>query len=409
MQIVGLQTSIVGKANTAFALGYFPRVKDQFYKKVSRSVKSTRSVEPFALNGAGPLLRQWKGKVSSAGRNSWAINVPNPLYKSFEEINRGDLEKDQTGSVVASMFQVGMRGAQTPDYVLARKWLTADQSSSTSELYYDDGIIYPTVFETGTPLFANTHTGVNGTFTQSNIVQGGLPTTTASYLANDVGTNSQIMLRDISRAINQVMQWTDDRGAILYPNFDPAKDLMIVTPPLLAPAAKLAFSLPGIIGGTTSGGNNGSTTNIGPMFVNQCEAWSLLAGVPDITQEDETVTVSPQFPTQYYGIINNDYISPFYYQYFVRPSSADMVGGSVEAEARSIMQSASEVGLPIDQVSAQVFASFEVNTNIGSLGTMGQRDIAVTEKFFVEGRTRCNFVYGTWFTIFKIDPTGQST
>lgn len=410
MQIIGLQSTLVGKANNALSLGFFPRFKKAFWPKIARSVPSTRLVEPFVLNGAAPLLRKWNGSMQSSGRGSWNLNVPNELYKSFEDVDRTDLEADQTGTVISGMFAVGIRGAETPDYLLANKILTGDSSASASVIFR--GVTYYTTFENGTPIFSNTHIGAGGVANQSNIVQGNAPNSVATYAAQDMGTSAQGFIKDMQLVCARIMSWVDDKGALLYPQFDMSTDLTVVCTPLMAPAARLAFMTPGVIAGSggTSGGS-GSTTNIGPTMCKEVIANGLLAGCPDITVESQSASLAPAFVTQYYVIINNDYVAPFYYQRFTPPKAGDLVpaGMGIENEAVAIVKKGSEANVPIDQVAAEVFSEFEVNTNIGALGTQGQRDIAATEKFFVEGRMRLAFVYGPWFTIVKVDPTGQST
>lgn len=410
--ITGLQTSLIRDANTAMATAFFPRFLKSAWPQLCRSTLSTRLVEPFSLDGSAPLLRKFNGTLKSYGLKSWSYHSPNFLFKNFESINREEFEMDQTGTVRKRCGQFGIRVAQAPDYLLAKRILSADASSSASTVY--KGTTYYTTFEQNIPLFSASHNMYDGS-TQSNIITGNLPSagTVASVAQLDIGAVAQAAIKDLELIIDKIASYKDDKGANMYPDFDPAKSLVLVIPPILRAGFDLAFNTNGaLIGGSPSStlGTTGSTTLPAGTKVKKIISPGLLRGCLDIESDDDTTTISPTYATQYYWIIEDDYVAPFYFQRF-RPKKGGEyfpMGSDPEAEAEAVLKAANTGGLKPTVESADVYAATEIDTNLGALGNNSQESVVKTESFFISGRSRFQINYGAWFTAGKVDPSGQS-
>jgi len=410
--ITGLQTSLIRDANTAMATAFFPRFMKSFWNRICRSTLSTRLVEPFSLDGSAPLLRKFNGTLKSYGLKSWSYHSPNLLFKNFEAIDREQFEMDQSGTVRKRCGQFGIRIAQAPDYLVAKRLITGDQTSSASVVF--KGVTYYTTFEQGVPIFSSSHNMYDGS-NQSNIITGNLPSTgtVASVAASDIGGMAQAMIKDLELIIDKIASYKDDKGAAMYPDFDPEKSLELIVPPILRPVADLAFMTNGaLIGGSpsTSTGSTGSTTVGKGSRVASIISPGLIRGCIDIESDDDAVTVSPTYATQYYWRIVDDFVSPLYFQRF-RPKRGGEYFPLVsdpEAEAEAVLNVANTSGLKPSVESADMYAATEIDTNLGALGNAAQESVVKTESFFISARSRFQCNYGFWPTIGKVDPSGQS-
>jgi hypothetical protein len=407
--INGLQLSQVNDANAAFALAFFPRTKKLHYPKLCGNTRSSRLVEPFTLAGSAPIMQAYNGMLKSMGLKSYKSLVPNLLFKNFEEIDRTELEMDQTRTLRSRAAQFGSRVAEYPDYLLAKRILNGSTAGSQTVVF--QGVSYTQTFD-GVPFFSasHPHSGTN----QSNIIQGTLPNVAATAQANIAQSAAQ-MQSDLAILVDAICGVKDDKGAPMYPDFDAKTQLIVVVPPALDTIATLAFLTPGVIGGlTTSGtGSNGSSTNLGPQMVKEVVKMGLLKGCPDIEADDPySTTISPVNPTDWYAFIDGDYTKPFYWQRFVPKRGNEVFplgeGQDPEAEARSIMASVNNAGLNVSIESAEVYASTEIDTNFGALGANAQMSVVKDEKFFISARARGQITYGPWFTGWRVKPVGGS-
>lgn len=405
-----LQTSLVRDANVAMALAFFPRWRKGFWQELAGSTLSTSLVEPFALAGAAPLMKRYQGNLSSRGIASWALQSPNLLFKNFEELKRTDVEMDQTGTILRRVDQIGIRVAQAPDYLMAKRILAGDSVSNAS-IVFEDGNTYYLTFENGIPFFSTAHT-TYAKNVQSNILQGSLPAGSLSGL--NVASLANAMQSDIGQLVDMIAGIVDDKGAQIYPDFDPELHLVVCVPPVLKPAARLAFSVLGAqIGGSNgTGGTSGATTSIGPMMVKRVISSPLLKGCIDIENQDDYAMVSPAQPNQYYVYIENDLVRPYYFQRFRPKANGEYspLGANPEAAAAAAIKAAEkQFDTKFSQEAKDVYSQSTVDHNLSALGAQSQESVAVKEKFFMSGRSRFNLNYGPWFTGFKIDPTGIST
>lgn len=402
--ITGLQTSQVADANVSFALTFFPRARKSFYPKLCGTTRSSRLVEPFTIAGSAPMLQKYNGTLRSKALRSWKTQVPNLLFKNLEEIGRSELEFDQTRTIRQRCAQLGVRVAQYPDFLLAKRILTAHQTASATTTF--EGNSYALTFDSK-PLFSTTH-DINGS-SQSNIISGQLPNTRAAIAAQDIALSANQMQQDMVALLDRICSITDDQGVPMYPEFDPKESLVVVVPPILRPIAQLAFQTSGTIGGT-NGDTSGATTNIGQTMVKRVESFGLLRGCPDI-EDDQLTAVAPTNEVEWFAFIEDDFTRPFYWQRFVPKKEGEtfpLGEAGVEGEAKAALEAAGVGGLKITPESADVYAATEIDHNFGALGANSQLSVVKDEKFFMSGRARGNIVYGPWMTAYKVLPSGGS-
>lgn len=403
----GLSTSTTRLVNTAFTKGFFPRAMQSVWPRLCGTTKSSSMYEPFAFMGAAPMLKYFQGTTNSQSIPSYNFKVPNPTWKNFEVIKRNQFQFDQTRTLNGRVGQHGIRVAQLTDYLLANVILNGDKNGSQNFTNFDDGITYTMTYD-GLTLFSQGHS-INGT-TFSNIITGNLPDTSALVQAQDIAVTANQLQRDYSLIITFIASLTDNTGALLYPDFDAKRQLILMFPPCLGAGAKLAFQTSGTIGGS-SGSSSGATTNIGKEMVKDVIVWSLLQGCPNMTSGLPNGTLSPTYQTQYYWAIDADYIRPYYFQRFMPVQSGQSIplGEDPAAQAEAIVKALGEKGVSVRAEDAEVYAATEVDTNLGALGANSQESVAAREEFFISSRST-QMVYGSlWFTIGKVDPTGLSS
>lgn len=405
--ITGLTIANTRAANTAFVTTFFPRFMSSKWARICGTTKSSAPVEPFALEGAAPPLKRFNGTMNSQSSASFAMNVPNPVFKNFESIKRAQFEFDQTRSLAARSGQIGVRVAQGPDFLLANRFLKGSTAGSQNYVFPDDGKTYVMTFD-GQPMFSASHNNGDGT-SQSNILQGHLPNTKAAITGQDMTVTANEMQLDLVTLVDAIAGVTDDKGVQIFTDFDPEKQVIVVVPPILGPAARLAFKTQGTLGGT-NGSSSGSTTNIGTSLVKDVIEWNLLAGCIDIESDVPGAKVSPVNPTDYYFLIDGDFVRPFYYQRFVPvgPGQTFPLGEDPAAQAQRVLERANTLGLKVSPEAADVYAATEIMSNLGAIGANAQESVAAREEFFISGRTRFNVFPGPWFTGYRMKPVGGS-
>ncbi len=405
MPIFGLQTSLQSNANTVLAAAFFPRYHKGFWQELCGSTVSTRLVEPLAIPGASPLLRQYRGRVQESAPKSFKMQSPNLLFKAWENIARSDIEYDQTGTILKRTGQVGVRMAAAPDYALAIRIM---QGHATTAMTGEDGVSYSCVID-GVPLFSGAHTFDGGATTQSNIITGAHSAALAGWQGYDIGTKVNYLHQNHDALVNQIATLVDDQGALLYPEFDADTDLVYVVPPVMRNAARVAFQQAGATVGGLNGGSSGTTTLPEARGIRKVLSPALIAGCADIF--NDSGTVSPTAPTAYYAFITNDYAKPFYYQTFRPPTGSDYLpkGYDPAAVAEQILAGLNTDGQRVSPMAAAAYANAIIDHDLGSIGASATRDVAKREQFFMSPRMRMNIFPGLWTTAFKVAPTGQST
>lgn len=402
----GLTTSQVRLANAAFALTYFKRAMKSVWPRVCGTTKSHSEYEDFAYNGASPPLKLFQGTMESQAIMSYRLQVPNPVWKNIEIIKRNQFEFDQTDSLIKS--RVGMIGvsiAQLWDYLLAGQMINGGTEGSQVFKMPETGRSYIMTAD-NRPIYAFNHT-TGGSAIFSNIITGHLPDTVAQLDQQDLAVTANQIQLDIQLLIAAIAGITDDKGMMLLPDFDASEQLVIMHPPALTAGMALALKSTGTIGGT-AGSSSGATTNIGKQMVKDIIPFPLLQGCLDVTSKIPGAALAPANPTTYYAMIVDDFTRPWYQQRFMPIAGTDVVGGDPAAEAARVLKQAGAAGLPVTPESADMYASTEIATNLGALGSQSQLDVVVQEQFYISGRVRGMLYPGANFLNWRIDPTGVS-
>lgn len=401
--VANTQLSAVRKANIVMAHAFFPRAKEWLYPRFCGSYTTTNLVEPLVIGSAAPQMKRWNGTVNSTGLPSFSMNVTNPLWKNLLNLDRTELEADQTNTLIKKVEEMGIVVADLPDQIFVKRLLNGANAGSQTEVF--NGQSYTVTFD-GQPLFSASHNTGNGT-SQSNIVQGTHPNTAALIFGQDVATTVNELQLAVYNVISKLKTVVNNQGMPIFQTLDTKKSVVIIVPPCLEGPAYLAFkAVNSLIGGSPSG-STGSTTNIAPMFVKDVVTSGLLAGFPD---PEGTGSIAPVNETDFYVLITDDRVKPFYVQLFKPATKNDLFPQDydVDAAINALLDESKNLSLKYTKDEATLFASTIVEHNLNAQGSMAQRDVVENESFFVSGRFRGNIAYGPWFCSWRVKPTGGS-
>jgi hypothetical protein len=382
-----------------------------YWPRLCGTTRSSSVYEPFAFMGAAPILKYFQGTVQSLSIPSYSFRVPNPLWKNFETIKRNMFEFDQTRELPGRIGQHGVRVAQLTDYLLANVILQGSTAGSQYFYNFDDNQTYTMTYD-ALPIYGQ-HT--MGGLTFNNILTGQLPNSEAGIIDQDIAITANQLQRCVQQIQAFIASLVDNTGSLLYPDFDAARQLILMFPPILGPAAELAFRTQGTLGGSGgTSGSSGSTTNIGYKIVKDILIWNLLQGCPNMTTGVANINgagyLSPPTPTTFWWAIDGDYIKPFYFQRFIplAPGQTIPLGDDPAAQAAQIVKAMSMKGIDVRPEDADVYAATEVDSNLGAIGSNAQLSVVTREEFFISSRSR-QMVYGSlWWTIGQVDPVGAS-
>lgn len=401
--VANTQLSAVRKANTVMVNAFFPRAKDWLYPRCCGSYSVTNLVEPLVVGAAAPQMKKWNGSVNSTGLPSWTMSVTSPVWKNMLNIDRTELEADQTHTLIKKVEEMGIILAELPDQIFIKRLLNGSTAGSQTEVF--NGATYTVTFD-GQPLFSASHNTGDGT-SQSNIIAGTHPATVAGIFAQDVATTVNELQLAVYNVINSIKTVRNNQGMPIFQTLDTKKSVIVVVPPCLEGPAYLAFkAVNSLIGGSPSG-STGSTTNISPMFVKDVLTTALLAGFPD---PEGTGNINPVNPTDFYVLITDDRVKPFYVQYFKPAGKNDLFPQDydVDAAINAMLADSEKLGLKVTKDEATLFASTIVEHNLNAQGSQAQRDVVENERFFVSARFRGQVAYGPWFCSWRVKPTGSS-
>ena len=393
--ITGTQLSAVRMANTVMARAFFPRFKDSLYKVCAASYISTALVEPHALMGTVPGLSLYNGLLKAFKIPSFTLQVPNPLFKNLIEIDRQEYEGDQTGTLTRLAPQLGVRLAEFPDQLFIKRLVAGATSGSQYQTF--NGIKYTMTMD-ALPFFSSSHTDWYTGGTQANIIQGTLPSTKAALKAQTFAASAQQMQQDLLGVIDSISSVRDNQGIAFFPNIDTGTSIVVIVPRVLQPIADLAFAKPGAM--------INQTTNIAPLYVKDVKSSGFLSG--NFVDPETGSLISPVNETEYYVMVVNDWVKPFYLQLFRPPKDDELVPHGYDAAAQIDALLNQKLTVPVDTDSATAFASAMVETTFNKQGANADAHTITKETFLASARWRGNFAYGPWFTCYKVIPNGGS-
>lgn len=393
--ITGTHLSSVRMANTVMARAFFPRFKDSLYKDCAASYIATALVEPHALMGTVPGLQIYNGLLKSFKIPSFTLQVPNPLFKNLVEIDRSEYEGDQTGTLTRLAPQLGMRLAEFPDQLFIKRLIAG--ATAGSQICTFNGVQYYMTMDRQ-PFFSASHDDWYTGSTQSNIIQGTLPSTKSALKAQTIAASALQMQQDLLGVIDAVSSVRDNQGIAFFPNIDTGKSIIILCPRVLQPVADLAFARPGSV--------ISQTTNITPMYVKGVKSSGFLSG--NFVDPETGSAISPVNETEYYVLIVDDWVKPFYLQLFRPPKDDELVPHGYDAATQIDELMNAKLTVPVDIDSATAFASAMVETTFNKQGANADAHMITKETFLASARWRGNFAYGPWFTCYKVIPNGGS-
>ena len=393
--VTNTQNSIIRAANTVMARAFFPRFKDSLYRACAASYVSTSLVEPHALLGTVPGLSLWKGGTVFKTLPSFSFNVPNLLFKNGLQVERTEYEADQTGTLINLSQQFGSRLAEFPDQLFCKRLIAGATAGSQNVTFRNN--TYSMTLD-GQPFFSSAHSDWYTGGTQSNIIQGNLPSTKTATAAQSIASSAQQMQQDLLKVIDTISSMRDNQGIAFYPTIDPKESIVILVPRILQPIADLAFLRPGSVINQTS--------NITPMYVKDVKSSGYLSG--NFVDPETGSLISPINETEYYVMVVNDWVKPFYLQLYRPPTGDELFPRDYDAGAEIDRLLKAQSTVPVDTMSATAFASAMVETTFNKQGANADAFTIIHEAFAMSARWRGNFAYGPWFTCYKVIPAGGS-
>jgi len=175
------------------------------YQDVTTRIASSRDKESYSFLGSVPPLREFGTGRLARGMFSEKYDVVNAKYESTLEVDRDELDDDQTGQIRIRVRELAERAVQHKDSLVAALLTSGHLTGFNS---YD-----------GVPFFSATHaSGKSGT--QDNDITSIAATITAPTVA-EVRTA-------IAAAIAQMLGFKDDQGE---PMNNAATGLLAIVPP----------------------------------------------------------------------------------------------------------------------------------------------------------------------------------
>ncbi len=395
--IGGLDTNQNRLVNASLAQAFFPRFQESIFPRLTGSIHSNAGVEPFAAIGAVGVMTRFSGFAKKQTMKSYGANIPNQLFKLLVALDRSDIELDQTGALMGLANaggigqRLGARLAQHPEFLFVNRLLTGSTLTRSVETF--KGTSYNLTLD-GKRFFDQAHPDAKGG-TQSNIIQGALPSTAAGIVAQSVAATAKQLQQDLNAVIKHFKTLKDDQGVPLFPSFDAKKHLSLVMPSILEQAATLAFR-------TDGNALIDQTTGISPLFVKEVLSTGLVEAAPNVIDEQSTGTISPLNETDYYIIFSGDITQALYMQYH-SPLTKPITEGGSDPVAQ-LAEAYKNMGADIN--SAAVLASTSIDSTLGKVGANSDAYTIQNEEFLLAPRWRGNCFYGPWMNAARVIPVG---
>lgn len=186
------------------------------YEALATRIGSNKDKETFKFLGSVPAMRAWGTGRKSIGLRTETYDVANEKYESTIEVDRDELEDDQTSQIRLRIQEMASRAALHKDYLIAQLIINGDQSGYNS---YD-----------GVPFFDDAHSsGDSGS--QDNKLTSGAVATSAPTVAE--------FKTAMAGAIAAMLAFKDDVG---QPMSMGASGLVAVVPPSMYVTALEALS-----------------------------------------------------------------------------------------------------------------------------------------------------------------------
>lgn len=235
-----------------------PGLRSEFLKRFTETqsvfgdlatrIASTKDKETFKFLGSVPVMRAWGTGRKSVGLRTESYDVVNEKYESTIEVDRNELEDDQTEQIRLRINEMASRAALHKDYLIAQLLINGDQTGFNS---YD-----------GVPFFDDAHvSGDSGS--QDNKL-------TSSASAPSTPTVAEFKTA-VAGAIAAMLAFKDDVG---QPMSMGASGLVAVVPPSMYVTALEALSATVI--GNTSNALQGAARVLAFPWLSTATKWYLL-------------------------------------------------------------------------------------------------------------------------------------
>lgn len=227
---------------------FFARLAEypSYYEKLAIRVASTLPSEKYRWLGSTPKMREWRYGRLIQDIRSEKYEIENGKYESTIEVDREEIEDDQTGQIRQRINEMAEKAATFKDYLIAQLLLDGE----TSGVCYD-----------GHPFISDAHeSGESGV--QSNKL---------TYNAADADKPSVLEFKAaLQEAIAAIMGFKDDQGdPVTYS----VNGLFVIVPPTMFFTAREAISA-ATIGATTNVVQNIAETICYPWLSDQSK-WYL--------------------------------------------------------------------------------------------------------------------------------------
>lgn len=218
------------------------------FADLSTRVESNKDKETFRFLGSVPAMRAWGTGRKSVGLRTESYDVVNEKYESTIEVDRSELEDDQTGQIRLRIGEMASRAALHKDYLIAQLLINGDQTGFNS---YD-----------GVSFFNDAHvSGESGS--QDNKL-------TSSASAPSTPTVAEFKTA-VAGAIAAMLAFKDDVG---QPMSMGASGLVAVVPPSMYVIALEALSATVI--GSTNNVLQGAARVLAFPWLSTATKWYLL-------------------------------------------------------------------------------------------------------------------------------------
>ncbi|MGB2986019.1 MAG: Mu-like prophage major head subunit gpT family protein [Phycisphaerae bacterium] len=219
------------------------------WRDLCTTIKSTTKTETYAFLGSVPQVREWGTGRKAKGLFAESFDIENLKYEATLEVDRDEIEDDQTGQIMVRVRELAERAARHPDFLIGELLKNGHSAGFHS---YD-----------GVPFFGATHwSGVSGT--QDNSLAPAAVTATSPTAAE--------FRTAMSAAIAALLSLKDDQGE---PMAMSAEGLVCVVPPSMLICASEAVNATLV----SSGGTNvlsGAAKIIAFPWLSTASTWFLL-------------------------------------------------------------------------------------------------------------------------------------
>jgi phage major head subunit gpT-like protein len=176
------------------------------YKDLCTIINSTADVERYRWLGSTAQMRQWIGPRQAQPLYPETYDVANLKYEVTMEVDRTELEDDQTGQILVRARGMGINAGQFKDHIMADLLVSNAVAIAAGGTGAYDSAIVPAA---PVPYFAATHTcRATGAATMTNL------STSAAVTATQPTTAE--MITGIQTAVGAMRVLLNDQGEPIY-------------------------------------------------------------------------------------------------------------------------------------------------------------------------------------------------